>query len=434
MDGPMSSDRKMLSKPKEQLPALPKIEVKYLIEKFCGIDVHRDLLVVTILNGQTQEKQTRHLQNDPDDIDKIRQWLKINECRKAVMESTSIYWVPLYLSLEEAGFEVTLANAHQIKGIPGRKTDQSDSEWLVHLLRGGQIKPSYVPAKHLRELRELTRLRVKYVQNRTQFKNRCQKVLNRVNIRLRSKLSDVFGRAGMEILNGLMAGKTVEAILESTQNKQLKTKCEEIKAVAKGALSENDIFVLKHLTETIEHLNDQIRNVEARIEMLANQRDIEIVSSIPGIGKRSAAAILAEIGDAKRFSNGKQIASWSGLVPSLHQSAGLTVLGSITKQGSRWLRWNMVEVAHCAVRVRGCRFRLLFLRVRAKKGAQTAYVAVARKMLTVVWHLLANGEKYVEAGFSKDAVKMRASYAGHVPLEEMAEVLRNAGYTVVANG
>jgi len=146
------------------------------------------------------------------------------------MESTSIHWVPLYLALEESGYEVILANAHQVKGIPGRKTDQSDSEWLAHLLRGGQIKPSYVPEKHLRELRELTSLRVKYVQNSTAFKNRCQKVLNRVNIRLRSKLSDVFGKAGMETLNGLMAGKSVE---------ELKRRCDEIKSVAKGALSEN---------------------------------------------------------------------------------------------------------------------------------------------------------------------------------------------------
>lgn len=434
MAGPKSSDRKVLSKPKEHLPALPKIEVKNLTEKFCGVDVHRDLLVATILNSQTQEKQSRRFQNDTDDIDKLKEWLKTNQCKNTVMESTSIYWVPLYLSLEETGFEVTLANAHQVKGIPGRKTDQSDSEWLAHLLRGGQIKPSYVPAKHLRELRELTRLRVKYVQNRTQFKNRCQKVLNRVNIRLRSKLSDVFGKAGMEILNGLMAGKTVEAILEHTENKQLKIRCEEIKAVAKGALSENDIFVLKHLTQTIEHLNGQIRQLEARIEMLANPRDVDIVSSVPGVGKRSAAAILAEVGDAKRFSNGKQIASWTGLAPSLHQSAGLTVLGWITKQGSRWLRWNLVECAHAAVRVRDSKFRAFFMRVRAKKGNKTAYVAVARKMLTVIWHLLVNGETYVEDGFSKTVRKVRPTYAGHVPLETMAEVLRNAGYTVVANG
>ena len=146
--------------------------------------------------------------------------------------------------------------------------------------------------------------------------------------------------------------------------------------------------------------------------MLANQRDVEVVSSVPGIGKRSAAAILAEIGDAKRFSNSKQIASWAGLVPSLHQSAGITILGSITKQGSRWLRWNLVEVAHCAVRVRDSRFRAFFMRVRAKKGNKTAYVAVAREILTVIWHLLVNGENYVEEGFKKEVKRGKVAYGG----------------------
>ena len=388
------------------------------MEKVCGVDVHRDLLVATILCGES--KETKHFENSSDDIEKLKEWLKTQGCKRAVMESTSIYWVPLYLALEESGFEAV--------------TDQTSSEWLAHLLRGGMIKPSYVPEKRLRELRELTRLRVKYVQNRTAFKNRCQKVLNRVNIRLRSKLSDVFGKAGMEILNGLMSGKTVEDILEHTESKRLKSRCDEIKTVAKGALSENDIFELKKLTETINHLNEQIHDLEARIETLANKEDVEIVSSVPGVGARSAAAILAEIGDAKRFSNGKQIASWTGLAPSLHQSAGACILGSITKQGSKYLRWNMVEVAHAAVRVRDSRFRALFLRVMAKKGKKTAYVAVARKMLTVIWHLLVNGEKYVEEGFQKKVRVGKVAYGGHVPLEVMAEVLRTAGYTVVANG
>lgn len=144
-------------------------------ERFCGIDVHRDLLVATILSDQS--KETRRFVNDTNDINKLKDWLKTSECKRAVMESTSIYWVPLYLALEEAGFNVVLANAYQVKAIPGRKTDQSSSEWLAHLLRGGQIKPSYVPEKRVRELRELTRLRVKFVENRTAFKNRCQRCL-----------------------------------------------------------------------------------------------------------------------------------------------------------------------------------------------------------------------------------------------------------------
>ena len=397
-------------------------------ERVCGVDVHRDLLVATILSESS--KETRRFVNDANDINNLKEWLKTHECRQAVMESTSIYWVPLYLALEDAGFDVMLANAHQVKGIPGRKTDQSSSEWLAHLLRGGQVKPSYVPEKRVRELRELTRLRVKLVENRTAFKNRCQKVLNRVNIRLGSKLSDVFGKAGREILEGLMDGKTVDAILERTENRWLRKRADEIKTVARGALSESDIFILKECTEMVAHLSEKILRVEARIELLVDGQSVEIVSSVPGVGKRSAAAIVAEIGDAKRFSDGKKIASWTGLAPSVYQSAGTFVTGHITKQGSKWLRRVMVEVAHAAVKKRDSRLRAFYLRVKAKKGEKTAIVAVARKMLTIIWHLLMKGENYVEEGFEKTVRSMKAAYAGHVPLEEMAEILRRAGYGV----
>jgi|WetSurMetagenome_2_1015567.scaffolds.fasta_scaffold14151_3 transposase len=400
-------------------------------EKTCGIDVHRDLLVATILNGENQ--QTKRFINDANDINNLKTWLKTNECNQAVMESTSIYWVPLYLGLEESKFDVTLANAHQVKAIPGRKTDQSSSEWLAHLLRGGLIKPSYIPERRIRELRELTRLRVKLVENRTAFKNRCQKVLNRVNIRLGSRLTDVFGKAGTEILNGLMAGKTVEAILKHTENKWLKNKREEIEAVAKGGLSDSDIFLLKEFTEMIDALNEKIRRVDARIEMLVDDKDVAVVSSVPGVGKRSAAAIVAEIGDAGQSSDGSHLVSWAGLAPSVYQSAGVFVTGHITKKGSKWLRHVMVEVAHVAVRVRNSRLRAFYLRLRAKKGEKIAVVAVARKMLCIIWHLLVKGEKYVEETFEKRAGGFKAMYRGNVPLEEMAVVLRSAGY-VVLNG
>jgi transposase len=399
-------------------------------EKTCGIDVHRDLLVATILNGEKQ--QTRRFVNDADDINNLKTWLKDNECNRAVMESTSIYWVPLYLALEESKFKVTLANAHQVKAIPGRKTDQSSSEWLAHLLRGGLIKPSYIPEKCIRELRELTRLRVKLVENRTAFKNRCQKVLNRVNIRLGSRLTDVFGKAGTEILNGLMAGKTVEAILEQTDNKWLKHKRDEIEAVAKGGLSDSDIFLLKEFTEMIETLNERIHRVDGRIEMLVNEKDVAIVSSVPGIGKRSAAAIVAEIGNAGQFSDGNHLVSWAGLAPLVYQSAGVFVTSHITKKGSKWLRHVMVEVAHVAVRVRNSRLRAFYLRLRAKKGEKIAVVAVARKMLCIIWHLLVRGEKYFEEIFEKTAIGFKAAYRGNVPLEEMAAVLRAAGYVVLS--
>jgi transposase len=185
-----------------------------------------------------------------------------------------------------------------------------------------------------------------------------------------------------------MDGKTVEAILEHTENNWLRNRCDGIKAVTQGALSESDIFLLKQYTEMIEYLNEQIRRVEARIKTLVNELDVAIVSSVPGIGRKSAAAIVAEVGDAKRFADGKKIASWTGLAPSVYQSAYTFVTGAITKQGSKWLRRVMVEVAHVAVRVRGSRLRAFYLRVKAKKDEKTAIVAVARKMLTIIWHLL----------------------------------------------
>jgi transposase len=409
-------------------------------QKVCGIDVHRDLLVATILlplldnNTQQQQKQTRKFQNSQTDMQQLKDWLNEHQCKKVAMESTSIYWITLYHVLEDAGFQPILANARQVKGIPGRKTDQTDSEWLAHILKADLIKPSYIPPKHLQDLRTLTRLRVKYVQNRTQFKNRCQKLLNQSNIRLSSKLSDIFGKAGIEILNGLMEGKTIEEILTNTKNKWLVAKKDELTEVAKGSLGEVDMFVLDELTRSADALTVQIQEIEAKMERLVNERDMKVVCSVPGVGKLAATTILAELGDPKRFNNDKQVAAWSGFAPSVCQSAGVTRFGGITKQGSRWLRRIMVEVAHVAVRM-DCRFKRMFWRITVNKGKKVAYVAVARKLLTVVWHLLVNGELYVEEKFSKATVLPRSKCVGSVlTLDGMVTILKRAGYTVSANG
>ena len=186
-------------------------------ESACGVDVHRDLLVATIID--VSSKASKRFENDVDGINGLKDWLETEGCRCVVMESSGVYWVALYLALEDAGFDVSLANARQVKAIPGRKTDQIDSEWLAQLLGSGLIRPSYVPERRVRELRDLTRFRVKLVATRTAFKNRCHKVLNRVNIRLGSRLSDVFGKAGTEVLEGLMEGRAIDEILDQTENR-----------------------------------------------------------------------------------------------------------------------------------------------------------------------------------------------------------------------
>jgi len=229
-------------------------------QKVCGIDVHRDTLVATILDN-TNHKQTRTFTNNTIETQELKDWLKTNNCQNIVMESTGSYWTTLFITLEDAGFKPVLANAHQVKAIPGRKTDQKDSEWLAYLLRSDLIRPSYVPDKPIRELRELSRTRVKYVESRTQYKNRCQKILAKNNMRLSSVLSDIFGKAGKEILDGLMAGKTVEDILKTTENKHLKKRKQEILDAAKGSLSETDMFLLKEMEQTIDVLTRNSRSL-----------------------------------------------------------------------------------------------------------------------------------------------------------------------------
>jgi len=370
-------------------------------QKVCGIDVHRDTLVTTILDN-TGHKQTQTFQNSLIDMEQLKNHLRTHNCQNVVMESTGSYWTTLYTILEDAGFKPVLANAHQVKAIPGRKTDQRDSEWLAYLLRSDLIRPSYVPTRPIRELRELARTRVRYVESRTQYKNRCQKLLSKNNLRLSSVLSDIFGKAGKEILEGLMKGKTVEEILKTTQNEHLKKRKVEILDAAKGALSETDMFLLKQMSRTIEALTIQIKELEARMAGLVDKRALEVICSVPGVGALSGATILAELGDVSRFGNGGQVASWCGFAPFVSQSAGMTKIGGITKRGSRWLRRVMVEVAHVAVRM-DCRFKDMFWRIVSKKCKNVAYVAVARKMLTVIWHLLLNDEVFVEEGFSKKA-------------------------------
>jgi transposase len=224
------------------------------------------------------------------------------------------------------------------------------------------------------------------------------KILSKNNLRLSSVLSDIFGKAGKEILNGLMQGKTVEDILKTTQNERLKKRKQEIMEVAKGALGETDMFLLKQMSRTIEALTIQIHEIEIRMAELVDKDALEIVMSVSGVGKLSGITILAELGDVSRFGNGGQGASWCGFVPSVFQSVGVTKIGGITRRGSCWLCRVVVEVAYVAVRM-DCRFKAMFWRITSRRGGKVAYVAVAMKMLTVVWYLLFNNEVFVEEGF-----------------------------------
>jgi transposase len=399
-----------------------------MLDKACGVDVHKDLLVASVLSEGF--KETRKFSNSLNGFDLFKGWLRECDCKNVVMESSGVYWAALYCTLEDE-FNVVLANPRHVKAIPGRKTDQSDSEWLAKLLRNGLVKPSYVPDKRTRQLRELTRLRVKLVETRTDFKNRCHKILERANIRLSSALSCAFGRAGTLIIEGLMAGKSIDQIIEESGDKTLKRKREKLLEVVRGTLEETDIYALKECVDMVKSLDERIRRLNMEILRLVSKDDVEKISKVPGVGKVSAPAVLAEIGDAKRFPSQKHVISWTGLAPTVYQSAGHNFTGHITKKGSKWLRRIMVEVATAASKARGSRLRLFFLRVKARRGYKVAIVALARKILGIIWHLLVTGEEYVEEGFVKvKGARLRFEGLSAISVEEMISVLESAGYIV----
>jgi len=232
------------------------------MENVFGMDVHRDLLVTTVRTEGGEE--TRKTGVSVEELRKLMDWLKEKRCFKGVMESSGICWVPIYTALTDGGFSVTLANAHQVKAIPGRKTDTLDSQWLAKVFSAGLIKPSYIPERRLLELRSLTRLRVSLLQTQTAFKNRVHKMLQICNIRLASRLSDILGKDGQLLLDALMKGADLDEVIDRHGSKRLRAKKEEVKASIMGALNDTDVFELKICLENVNVLEGQIKQINSR--------------------------------------------------------------------------------------------------------------------------------------------------------------------------
>ncbi|MDY6965272.1 MAG: IS110 family transposase [Halobacteriota archaeon] len=264
--------------------------------------------------------------------------------------------------------DIVIANSYQVKQIPGRKTDESDSEWLAKLLRSDLIKPSYMPEKEIRDLRDLTRLRTKIVQTRTDFKNRVHKILERANIRLATVLTDIFGKTGLEILNGLISGRELEELIEGIGNWRIDR--ERIEEAISGNICECDMFLLEQCMGMIEMLDSEVVKIEKKISERTDtmKSDLEIIMSVPWVGKTAAWEIFAEIGDIDRFSSPKELASWAGLAPSVYQSGCKNLTGR-TKKGSKWLRKTMFQVAQCASRSKTS-LREFYLRIKLRKGTK----------------------------------------------------------------
>lgn len=401
------------------------------VEKACGIDVHKAFLSATIIN-LAGTKDTRNFSTCLDGLLDLRDWITENGCQRAAIESTGIYWIPTYTALE-GKVETIVANPQQIKYIPGRKNDDIDSEWIAEVCLNGQIKPSYVPPREIRDIRELTRTHVKLTQTRTAFKNRVHKILQRAGIRISGVLTDIFGKSGTIILNGLLSGKSLDKTFKDIKNKQIKKKKNEVKEAIKGELSQADIFVINECLDAIRFLDDKIEAIKSKIfqSLTGFQKDMEILMSVRGIDFKSAAAILAEIGKIDVFPKPKNLVSWIGLAPSVSESAGKSANGHITKRGNKYLRTILVEVANTIAIGRPNKLKFFFMKIKAKKGHKKAVVALARKLACIIHHLLKNKEKYSEEELKEKKIKLpKFVPVKDLDLDDMIGIICEAGYTV----
>jgi len=399
--------------------------------KVCGIDVHKAFLVATILDREGKS-ETRRIPQTTESLLALRDWIQSEHCDSVAFESTADYWRTLYLVLENH-VPVTVANAHHIKHVPGKKTDVTDSYWIAQLELSNLITPSRIFAGEVYDLRTLTRSRELLVHNRTELKNKIHHLLDSTNIRLSSVLSDLFGKSGSIILKGLAQNKSLDEIIESLP-KKMRGHADVISATLPASISPVVLVLLQSYLKLVDDLDDEIKLLEGRIrESLANKsREVQIITSIPGVGFIGASTLIAEIGNIRDFDDADKLTKWAGLTPTVYQSANVTRTGSITKQGSRHIRWILVELAHVAIRSPG-RIKSFFERLMPKKGYKKAIVAVARKMLRIVWHLLVHDELFVDefprskqVKFPKLPKKIQA-----VGINKLIELLSKASEVII---
>jgi transposase len=367
-----------------------------------GLDVHKQTVVACLLRtdaGGRRTKEVRTFGTTTEALLALGDWLGAAGCTHVALESTGVYWKPVHHVLE-ATCEVLLVNAQHVKAVPGRKTDVADSEWLADLLQHGLLRPSFVPPRAQRELRDLTRTRTKLIDERSAAVKRLQAVLEDANLKVAGVATDIMGASGRAILAALLAGETDPATLAELAKGRLRRKRDQLEQALHGRLTDHHRLLLtlhlRHidfLSEQIEHLSQEIAR---RLAPVADQ--LARLDAIPGVGQRTTEVLAAEVGlDMTRFPSAAHLASWAGMCPGSYESAGKRK-GGKTRKGSRWLRRALVESAYVVARMKGTALAARFRRLVVRRGPKAAAVAVGHTILTLVYALLAHGEVYQEPG------------------------------------
>ena len=368
-----------------------------------GIDVGKKIVAVCVLtsNGEHRPQSvTRFFGTTVTDLTALKEWMLECGCTHVAMESTGCYWKPVFNILEEY-VNVLLANAQHIKNVPGRKTDVKDCQWLAYLLRHGLMRGSFIPPRPIRELRDLTRRRKQLIGEGTAERNRIQKVLEDANLKLGDVLSDLFGLSGQAMLEALIEGRSSPEEVADLARRKLRSKIPAIiKAIEGHELRDHHRFQLKQGLNHLQFLEQQVQELDEEIQrrLEVYREPYELLKTIPGLGRDSAAVVIAEIGiDMTQFPSASHLSSWAGVCPGNNESAGKHRSGR-TRKGNSWLRATLTQSAWAATRTKKAYFRSRYERLIGRCGKKRALVATAHSLLAVIYFVLQRGTAYQELG------------------------------------
>lgn len=371
--------------------------MEVLYPRCCGLDVHKKTVVACVITPKVKETCTFSTMTS--DLIKLMEWLVKCEVTHVAMESTGVYWKPIYNVLENH-FTLLLVNAKHIKNVPGKKTDVKDAEWIADLLRHGLIKGSFVPEREQRELRELTRCRRSLLHERSRVINRIQKALEGGNIKLSSVASDIVGVSGRAILEAMVDGVSDPKVLANMSKGILRNKKASLEEALKGIMGEHQKIVLKTHLDHLDFLDKKISELDEEVtrRMDKFKEILDKLDEIHGADRRSAEEIIAEIGvDMSHFATSDHIASWAGLCPGNNQSGGKRGKGK-TRNGNPWLCSTLVQVARGSARSKGNYLSAQYHRLVGRRGDQRAIVAVAHSILVIIYNMLKKGTSYQDIG------------------------------------
>ena len=400
-----------------------------IYRRCCGLDVHKEIVVACLLiRGEGKVvKEIRTFLTMTSDLVLLHDWLQAHQVTHLAMESTGIYWKPVFNLLEES-FTVLLVNAAHIKAVPGRKTDVKDCEWIADLLSHGLLRGSFIPPEPIRDLRDLTRYRKSLTDERVREVNRLQKFLEAANIKLSSVATDVMGVSGRAMLEALTAGSTDPEVLSNLAKGRLRKKLPELKKALEGRFRAHHRFMVAEILTHLDFLDEAIERVSQEVvnRVVPFSKMVELMDRVPGINQRVAEGVLSEIGvDMSCFPTHRHAASWAGLCPGNNESAGKRKSGKIRK-GNQWLRRYLVEASWAAVRKKGTYLSALYHRLVVRRGKKKAIVAVAHALLVMIYHIFKDQVPYRELG-SGHFDKINAVYVKRHHIKR----LENLGFKVI---